>query len=64
MDPHLGPSLVKAPCLSGGAVGGDSFPMRIYTANNQTNAETETAQALFNGQRMEKQKLSLQISFF
>lgn len=34
-----------------------------FTANNETDAEIETVQALFNGQRMEKQELSLQINF-
>ena len=35
----------------------------ICTANNETNAETETPQALFNGQRTEKRVLSSQIDF-
>ena len=38
---------------------GGSFPQ---TANNKTDAKTGTAQALFNGQRMEQLKLSLQIN--
>ena len=35
----------------------------ICAASNETNAETGIAQALFNGQRMEKQEPSSQISF-
>lgn len=42
---------------------GSSFLVGIHTANNETDAEIETVQALFNGQRMEKQELSLQINF-
>lgn len=36
----------------------------ICAASNETNAETGIAQALFNGQRMEKQEPSSQINFF
>ena len=49
----------EMPCLGQG----DSFSYQIRTANHETDAETGTAQALFNGQRMEKQKPSLQINF-
>ena len=59
MNPNLGPSPVEVPHLGGEA----SFPAQIYIANNETNAETKTAEALFNGQRMEKWKLSSNISF-
>lgn len=49
----------KTPCLSWGG----SFPTWICRASNETDAETETAQALFNSQRMEKLEFSLQINF-
>lgn len=39
-----------------------SFSIQIHAAKNENKAETEAAQALFNGQRMEKQELSLQIN--
>jgi len=39
------------------------FFNHIHLANNKTDAETGTAQALFNGQRMEKQEPSSQINF-
>ena len=59
MDPDLSPSLAEAPYLSGEG----SFPVWVHTANKETDTGTETAQALFNGQRMEKWELSLQIKF-
>lgn len=59
MDPSLGPSSANAPCLSGEG----SFPVWIHIANNKTNAETETAQTLFNGQTMHRQELGSQINF-
>ena len=46
-------------CLSQG----DSFTDQIYAANNETNVETGTAQAIFKGQRMEKQESRSQINF-
>ena len=49
----------KTPCLCQGG----SFSNQIHVANNKTNAETGTAQALFDGQRMEKWKPSSQINF-
>ena len=49
----------KTPCLSQGG----SFSSWICPANNKTNAETGIAQALFNGQRMEKWETSSQINF-
>ena len=49
----------KAPYLGQGS----SFSDQIRAANNKTDAETGTAQALFNGQRMEKREPSLQINF-
>ena len=59
MDPHLGPGPGQNP-----------LPLRVRlfvrsdsTANNKTNTETERAQALFRGQRMESRELSLQITF-
>ena len=42
---------------------GSFFFNHIHLANNKTDAETGTAQALFNGQRMEKQEPSSQINF-
>ena len=58
MNLNLGPSPVEVPYL--GWEG--SFPAQIYIASNETNAETKTAEALFNGQRMEKWKLSSNIN--
>ena len=49
----------KTPCLSQRSF----FSDRICAANNETYTETETAQALFNGQRMEKWEPSSQINF-
>ena len=40
-----------------------SFSDQILAANNETNAETGGAQALFNGQRIEKWEPSSQINF-
>ena len=39
-----------------------SFPVRVGAAENKTKAETEAAQALFNGQRMEKWELCSQMN--
>lgn len=59
MDHHLGPSQAEAPCLGGEG----AFSVRIHTANDETDAEAETAQALFHGQRMEKRGLGSKINF-
>jgi len=59
MNLNLGPSPVEVPYLGGEG----SFPAEIYIANNETNTETKTAEALFNGQRMEKWKRSSNINF-
>ena len=42
---------------------GGSFPTWVHPVNNKISAETETAQTLYNGQRMEKRELSLQVNF-
>ena len=70
MDPYLGPSPTRGPHLEPLAEpkplwlsSGRFFSIRIHTANKETNAEAETAGALFNGQRMEKWELSSQINF-
>ena len=59
MNLNLGLSPVEVPYLGGEG----SFPAQINIANNETNIETKTAEALFNGQRMEKWKLSSNINF-
>ena len=59
MNLNLGLSPVEVPYLGGEG----SFPAQINTANNETNIETKTAEALFNGQRMEKWKLSSNLNF-
>ena len=51
----------RIPCLCQGQRG--SFSAQIRTANNETVAEIGTAQALFNGQRMEKSELNWPINF-
>lgn len=58
-DPHLGPGPGQNPL----SLWGRFFVRLDSTANNKTDAETETAQALFGGQRMENRELSLQITF-
>lgn len=58
-DPDLGPGPGQNPL----SLWGRFFVRLDSTANNKADAETETAQALFGGQRMENRELSLQITF-
>ena len=44
----------ETPCFSHGG----SFSAQIHTASNEMNAETETAHALINGQRMRNRNLA------
>lgn len=54
MELHLGPSPAKASCFEG------SFSVQVQTVHSKTLAETETAQAVFNSKRMERQVPSSQ----
>ena len=54
MDPCSDPSPAMALCFGGEG----SFSVRVGAAKNETKAEIKTAQALFNGQRMEKWEFS------
>lgn len=45
-------------------VGEGSFSIQFDYVNKETQAEINIAQALFSGQRMEKQELSSQINFW
>ena len=56
---HLGPSQTEALFLGGEG----SFFIQSHTIRKETDAEPETAQALLNGQRMEKRGLSSKINF-
>ena len=56
---HLGPSQTEALFLGGEG----SFLIQIRTIRKETYAEPKTAQALLNGQRMEKRGLGSKINF-
>ena len=57
---HLGPSQTEALFLGGEEA---SFFIQIHTIRKETDAEPKSAQALLNGQRMEKRGLSSKINF-
>ena len=61
LDPYQGPSPGRDPLSRPGRF---FFLFFSIFANSKTDAETGTAQTLFNGQRMEKQEPSSQINFF